>query len=122
MTKPLTEQEVFDKVVSHLRAQGERSISKDKDCLYRGPGGLKCAAGVMIEDSEYSPRMEGIEIGAILRFKDLGPGSLKNRLSKSVNLLEEMQAIHDLFDVKDWEHDFQRVAQKFSLTLSPPSV
>lgn len=62
-----TAQQVFDQVVRHLLTQGEAAIDPvEGDCRYRAelvrdeqPVTLKCAAGCLIADNEYSPRMEG---------------------------------------------------------------
>lgn len=40
-------------------AQGEVSI-EGTTCMYRGPRGLKCAAGHAIPDEVYEPGMEGL--------------------------------------------------------------
>lgn len=55
----MTPQEIFDTVVTHLSKQGKRSVNIEGDCLYRGPGGLSCAVGCLIPDSEYVHEMEG---------------------------------------------------------------
>ena len=57
----LNAQEIFNKVATHLFAQGERSIETDFElptCLYRGPNGTKCAVGALIPDEEYDERLE----------------------------------------------------------------
>lgn len=54
----MTNQETFDIVVTALRAQGRKSVDAHGGCMYRGPNGLKCAAGHLIPDSLYSPEME----------------------------------------------------------------
>lgn len=46
-----TRQEIFDIVAVHLIQQGVRSYDAGLDlCLYRGPGGTKCAAGALLPD------------------------------------------------------------------------
>jgi hypothetical protein len=59
--KNSTDQEVFDQVANHLLTQNKRSVSATDNtlCVYRSPDGLKCAAGCLIADDEYDPRMEG---------------------------------------------------------------
>lgn len=58
----MTKQKIFNKVVRALAGQGfQRSISNtDGTCLYRGPNGLKCAAGHLISDKDYNPDFEGL--------------------------------------------------------------
>jgi hypothetical protein len=63
----LTRQEIFETVSRHLFEQGKPSMSifgsGEKLCAYRGEGGVKCAAGVLIPDNRYSFRMEQNAIG-----------------------------------------------------------
>jgi hypothetical protein len=85
----MTAQEVFDKVAVHLLTQRQQCIDDEGTCRYRY-GGLKCAAGVLIEDSEYRPAMEGRTWPTLGRYyPDLidrvGHGALVSRL----------QGIHD---------------------------
>lgn len=48
----LTPQEVFDISASHLLKQGKRSVKPGTNqCMYRGPDGMKCAAGVFLTDN-----------------------------------------------------------------------
>lgn len=39
----LTEQQIFDKVATHLLTQMERSVDECGDCRYRGMNGKMCA-------------------------------------------------------------------------------
>jgi hypothetical protein len=55
----MTKQEIFDKVATHLLAQGKPSFTRFGGCQYRGPNGAKCAAGVLIPDDLYDPGYEG---------------------------------------------------------------
>lgn len=52
-----TQQELFDKVYAAILAQGP-SFS-GRECMYRSPNGAKCAAGLLLKDEFYKPRMEG---------------------------------------------------------------
>ena len=58
-----TPQEVFDQVSQHLLKQNKQSTRYEKlrnFCAYRS-GNLKCAAGCLIDDDEYSPEMEALD-------------------------------------------------------------
>jgi hypothetical protein len=55
---PYTLQEVFNIVSTHLLKQNKRSVNATNNCMYRGPDGMKCAAGVLIPDEEYNPHLE----------------------------------------------------------------
>lgn len=54
MKKTLREAERI--IIEHLKTQRVRSKdpSKENKCLYRGPNGLKCAVGVLIDDEHFS--------------------------------------------------------------------
>lgn len=54
-----TDQEVFDQVVVHLITQGSQSVAVGSNtCMYRTKTGMKCAAGCLISEEEYSPDFE----------------------------------------------------------------
>lgn len=62
----MTKQEIFNKVVAGLAAQGfERSVMDDGSCAYRGNDGRKCAAGHLLSDEHYRPELENKTIAAI---------------------------------------------------------
>lgn len=46
----LSNQELFDKVVRHLVAQGAPSHGETEGCMYLNQDGLKCAAGCLISE------------------------------------------------------------------------
>lgn len=135
-TQALTLQEVFDKVVSHLRTQGKKSMNEDSECLYRGPGGLKCAAGCLIEDEEYRKDFEGSIIGSLCLDKRQflssfieriigGDDNLDNISSHelyclNLSLVQALQYIHDRSPVEDWEECFSSLAKGYNLSYSPP--
>ena len=55
----MTNQQVFDTCLTHLRAQGRRSTDPISGfCMYRGPDGLKCAIGALIPDTAYHLGLE----------------------------------------------------------------
>lgn len=58
----LTEQEVFNIVINHLKEQKEKSSSITGNCRYKfetDEKTLKCAVGVLIEDEDYHEKLEG---------------------------------------------------------------
>jgi hypothetical protein len=133
----MTEQEVYDTIMAHLRRQGSRSMlseaqvnnpsfpsfysDPESTCAYRSPDGKKCAAGVMITDEEYSSRMEGINIAGVLGREDC-PASLKERITPHFNLISDLQFIHDKVDVVDWEYEFRKLATRYHLNYIPPDA
>jgi hypothetical protein len=58
-TIDMREQEVFDTIAVGLMKQGKPSKRRG-DCLYRGPDGLKCAAGILLPDEFYSEDFEHV--------------------------------------------------------------
>lgn len=122
----MNSQEIFDKIVSHLRAQGEKSVKRDIDgqfmCAYRGDDGRKCAIGALIPDLMYESRMEGIDLDFLLiRFPKI---NLLFDNAFDVNnpssLLKFFQRIHDGDPVAAWEEEFQRLAEKYKLKYTAP--
>jgi hypothetical protein len=129
----MNNQEVFDAVVTHLRMQGRKSIdpfliTKESEvgagCFYRGPDGLKCAAGCLITDEEYRPWMEGYAINCIINNHTpyhMGetPRSLMERLQDRERIVAELQQCHDHFSPEEWETHFQQIAIRFGITYTP---
>jgi hypothetical protein len=102
-------QEVFDYVSRHLLKQNKRSKDADNEtCMYRGIGGLKCAAGVLVSDEEYKPLMEGKPFSVLV---DLG--FLKH--SQQVGLVSRLQGVHDDYEPYKWPAQLEIVAHRFGL-------
>lgn len=111
-----TEQQIFDQVVAHLRKQNERSmedIVHGHTCVYRSPYGLKCAAGCLIADEEYTPSMEG-NTWDLLASK--GYVSRDNQ-----HFILELQRIHDGTEPPFWEDKFKELAHEYNLEYTPPT-
>lgn len=88
--QPIEAQELFDYIVEAIVKQGRPSVGDNNRCLYRGPDGLKCAAGHVIPDSVYSETMEN---KGILTLSDFGrtPKSLVHH----AELISRLQDAHD---------------------------
>ena len=89
---PNTLQEVFNIVSAHLLTQIKRSIktlngSYFSACAYRGKNGMKCAAGVLIPDDQYNPKMEGLFWDELVKANYVE--------NKFVEEIAELQFIHD---------------------------
>ena len=92
-TKALSNQEIFDKVVTHLRQQGRPAIDPGtKHCQYRVEDGTKCAVGCLLD--EWAWERWGCEPYAVdeldprvLWYSGVGPGQ--------VRLLVLLQEAHD---------------------------
>ena len=99
-------QELFSKIVTHLREQGQ-CVDGDGDCRYRFEG-KSCAAGVVLPF--YRPSMEHKNIKQVnaeyrMGFKD-----------DEVKLLMRMQDIHDS-SVIDWEDEWAIIAKEYELEM-----
>lgn len=105
-------QNIFDTVVAAVIAQGARSQDEIGWCMYRGPNGLKCAAGHLIPDDRYDPRMEGNVIREVNNKFELG-------LDANINLIQALQFAHDNASPDDFVNEFTNsardVAQDFNL-------
>ena len=91
-----TKQEIYDIVINHLRAQGAKSLITKLDeegnlipdlCAYRGDGGMKCAAGILIPDDVYSEKMEGFSMPSS---QALSPGMEGDTLMNPHTVWEEI--------------------------------
>jgi len=88
--KRLTKQEAFNKVWRWFVRDKKPQSIKDGYCMYRGPMGARCAAGVCIPDSLYTEDMEGVILSVptpvfakVLRVFPRG------------DLIRNMQSLHD---------------------------
>ncbi|WKV20533.1 hypothetical protein 16Q_140 [Pseudomonas phage 16Q] len=108
-----TEQEVFDQVVSHMLTQGERSEGDD-GCVYRGPNGLKCAAGCLISDEEYNSDMDNNPEGT--SWQDLA--ARDEVPSKHLALISRLQGIHDGIGTQYWPVMLQEEACQLGLKFN----
>ena len=107
----LTEQELFDKVANHLLTQNKKSYnSAENACAYRSPDGLKCAAGCLIEDNEYTDGLEG----------KTWAGLLVRRCVKDdhSSLIMRLQKIHDHKRPCEWKDKLKNLAEEYNLKFN----
>lgn len=82
-------QETFDRVVAHLRQQGQQATDRSGVCMLRAANGMKCAIGCLIPDEVYEPAFEATLIHE-------GCESLRMVLAGHyLPLLGDLQIIHD---------------------------
>jgi hypothetical protein len=114
-----TQQEIFDKVVEHLFAQGckssEYGVNVGETCLYRGPNGTKCAIGCLIPDNRYTVMYEGGNVARLLTDK---------QYALYGSFLDTLQHVHDDYSKcmtwTEWMNDqFAIVAKNFDLNYTP---
>jgi hypothetical protein len=108
-----TEQEVFDQVANHLLTQKIRSIKADNGigvCAYRGSNNLQCAAGCLIADDEYIPKMDEVDkTWSGLVKLELVPRTIHDML------IRRLQQIHDNNPIENWHHMLELLADEYKL-------
>jgi len=108
--KLLSAQAVFDHVASHLLLQMSKSQScrnNFRECLYRS-GDLMCAAGCLISDNEYTFEIEGQDWNQLVA-KGYAP-------KEHMELICDLQDMHDSCDPADWREALTRVAADHGLS------
>ena len=110
----MNDQEAFDKMVRHMRLQGEKCTDETGNCVYRGLDGMKCAVGAIIPDTEYRWEFDNsIESSQIENIIDQIP-SLRD---VDLDILMEMQYIHDSLPNDRWEANFESIAKSHGLEM-----
>ncbi len=125
----LTPQEIFTKVVTHLRKQGQQALRQSYGtCMYR-LGDLKCAAGCLIADEHYDRRIENHSVP--FRSEDEAmldeyQQVLRNALLssgvafKDFRLVSRLQGIHDgSSDTEFWETNWKILSEEYNLEMPP---
>lgn len=144
MIEFLTMQQVFDRVATHLLTQNAQSkgpytdysdgywTEVDNACAYRGANGMKCAVGCLIPDDEYDERFEGAAVTAVrpqpmlspnaygvhkgkLLAKALRAGGVNTTNERLLELLSELQQVHDTSSPKHWREELLKVAKTYGL-------
>jgi hypothetical protein len=131
----LTNQEIFDKALFGIRAQGYKQSGKfEGGCSYRGGDDLKCAVGHCIDD-ETANKWDLLESDTSIEYVSQEiPESFKKYFSESqVDFLGKIQHIHDnmrhsndeFFDPlekngKLFEERMSELAYEFNLVYTEP--
>jgi hypothetical protein len=111
--KPKSNQDVFDKVLKAIRKQKYTQSIVGYSCKYRGPNGLRCAAGHLIPNSLYKVRIEGTSISGTMMLDEV-----KNYL------IQFMQFAHDnrlKEGSAEWELGMKEIASDYNLIYTEPS-
>ena len=114
----MNNQQVFDKVVAHLNAQGCRSLSATGDCVYLAPNGNMCAVGCLLGDA-YKPEMENMHVETpVVRnvIEQLFP-------NVSINMLTCLQEAHDRSATyQQIVQQLDEIAADHHLTFNPDDI
>lgn len=96
----MTNQEIFNKVHTHLLTQRTAAI-EDGACAYRA-GSKSCAVGALIPDSLYTPEIEGTSVSVLIEYKETYPHHTLGYALKQAGftpeqypLLRDLQRVHD---------------------------
>ena len=112
----LTKQEIFDRVSTHLLSQNQKSLldpglqelpgcqvdGHAPRCAYRGENNTMCAAGCLIRDEFYSPKLENLVADTILVSGALIKSGVDMHDPDISALVSRLQNIHDDIKVEDW--------------------
>lgn len=121
----LTEQEkakaqtMFNKVFKRMAKQGFRRSTRHTSygdvCMYRGNYNMVCAAGALIPDKLYTPKMEGIGISFEIVYSAIG---LTYEDQNLIYFVGRMQSIHDVDRVPtEMKQEFKFLAREFDLKV-----
>lgn len=114
MTTEISAQQVFDKVLTHLRAQGVPSLDDEGNCAYRGEDGRMCAAGCLLDDGVLDTSMENSHFRALV-----DDGAIPKHIADHVDLIMGLQSAHDTalngYGMAVWESRMSEIAAKLSL-------
>lgn len=118
-----SKQETFDAVARHLLTQGRAAVAgpipEGDDsvgaCQYLARNGDKCAVGCLIPDGDYHARFEG---SAIEQDGSTGISVLMDRLGHNLELLEQLQDLHDRLDPAAWAASLRRMAYDHGLSAT----
>jgi hypothetical protein len=107
------EQELFNRVKTHLLNQGERADSDVQnagiyECVYHAPSGLKCAVGCLITDEAYDFSMEGEDINDDLVYNGLRDSGI-DMSGKTLSILRALQHVHDSHEPSEWSESIDKV-------------
>ena len=95
--------EVFDRVKTHLLAQGARARNDEGLCLFHAPSGLKCAVGCLITEEAYSDEsLEGYSLWEPEVSTALGASGIVDD-PRTLDMLHRLQNIHDCLSPTAWE-------------------
>jgi hypothetical protein len=121
----MTAQEIFTTVWNHF-VVNEAALSRPVDasrygpaCLYRGPGGSRCAVGCLITDDEYDVAMDSGDDTTVIGLNDRH--LLPDRLNPYVDMLSVLQGLHDAAtDAEDLRSELREFAASNDFGVHAP--
>ncbi|AYB50371.1 hypothetical protein V4C85_10635 [Ralstonia solanacearum] len=120
-------EDLFERVRAHLLAQQCRSEDADGEPRYRGLGNRRCGIGLLIDDAYYRTDIERLGV-SLLRVPGNDPLSCALRQSgidvdddRVVELLIDLQDIHDLQAIECWPAALEAVRHRLPLPCDAPA-
>lgn len=126
----MNKQEIFNRVATHLLTQNAKSneLENPTVCLYRGANGTSCAIGCLITDEAYSVDLEGHGSASSTIRKALACSGIEMdamsydidviSYDTDVELLRDLQYIHDAYEVIRWREKLVEIAEKHGLEFN----
>lgn len=112
----VTTREIFEKVRNHLMRQKERCADKYGTCYCR-KGRLKCAVGCLIDERYYHAGLEQNSANKPIVLDAVAASIGRHLNSTEIELLLEMQGVHDVGPVDSWESALEELEQWYHQTL-----
>ena len=114
-------QKVFTRVAVHLLRQNKRAEARgsggQRRCFYRMSGGLKCAAGCLIDDAYYTPDLEGRRADTPEVASALFKSGVNVHSRPMLYMVTQLQALHDMDPVHTWKEYLTSLASRFGLEM-----
>ena len=87
--------------------------------MYRGPRGLMCAIGVLINDDDYDLDFEGNDIFGLIEESDLiVGGDISYLKAVDIEFLSDLQSIHDNHAPLAWRRELKKLGTLYGLDRS----
>lgn len=124
----LTQQQILDRVTTHLLTQGEKSHDGyggryKFDRTEYGEPVYQCAIGCLITDDAYTIHLEDSAVMSPKVLKALVESEVFDSMAaaeEQIGFLDALQVVHDDFDPAQWANKLQQVADDYALTLNLP--
>lgn len=116
-----TPQQVFDQVAVHLLQQNKQSRTilngeGNPGCAYRGDGGVMCAAGCLIADSEYDKSMDTTSPSSGTSWSSLIARGVVPTTQHD-DMIGRLQTIHDTHKPYHWRSALAGLADGYDLVF-----
>jgi hypothetical protein len=115
----LDDHAVYECVRRHMLAQQAASEDEAGSCRLRGYQGRKCAIGCLIREEYYHPALEQLGVSYLRNYPDsplllaLAASGVDVRSKALIDLLIELEDIHDGTAVSDWPRRLERLGREY---------